>query len=100
MADLDLGTQPIGLQRTRRNLIKASAIAASAIFAGVATTSAASAAGSSAASAAGGARPPSNCFLKGTMILTADGDRKIEDLVAGDLLPSLFGGMLPIQWIG
>ena len=40
------------------------------------------------------------CFLKGTMIRTADDDRKIEDLVQGDLLPTVFGGMCPIQWIG
>jgi len=29
------------------------------------------------------------CFLKGTMIRTADGDRKIEDLAPGDLLPTV-----------
>ncbi len=38
--------------------------------------------------------------MKGTTIRTADGDRKIEDLVAGDLLPTVFGGVCPIQWIG
>jgi hypothetical protein len=40
------------------------------------------------------------CFLKGTTIRTADGDRKIEDLAVGDLLPTFFGGLCPIQWIG
>ena len=35
------------------------------------------------------------CFLKGTMIRTADDDRKIEDLVQGDLLPTVFGGCVP-----
>jgi Hint domain len=40
------------------------------------------------------------CFLKGTMIRTADGDRKIEDLAVGDLLPTIFGGIRPIEWIG
>lgn len=40
------------------------------------------------------------CFLRGTRIRAADGDRKIEDLAVGDLLPSHFGGMQPIQWIG
>jgi hypothetical protein len=38
--------------------------------------------------------------LKGTKIRTADGDRKVEDLVAGDMLPTVFGGISPIQWIG
>jgi Hint domain len=41
-----------------------------------------------------------SCFLKGTTIRTADGDRKIEDLAVGDLLPTVFGGVCPIQWIG
>ena len=40
------------------------------------------------------------CFLKGTMIRTPDGDRKIEDLAVGDLLLTFFGGTRPIQWIG
>ena len=43
---------------------------------------------------------PQNCFLKGTKILTAEGERKIEDLAIGDLLPTMFGGSRPIQWIG
>jgi hypothetical protein len=41
-----------------------------------------------------------NCFLKGTRILTATGERNIEDLVAGDLLPTTFGGTRPVQSIG
>jgi hypothetical protein len=41
-----------------------------------------------------------NCFLKGTKILTAEGERKIEDLALGDLLPAMFGGLRPVQWIG
>jgi Hint domain len=42
----------------------------------------------------------SNCFLKGTKIRTAEGDREIEDLAIGDLLPTRFGGLRPVQWIG
>jgi Hint domain len=40
------------------------------------------------------------CFLRGTMIRTAIGDRRVEDLVPGDLLPTVFGGTQPIQWVG
>ncbi|WP_162009739.1 Hint domain-containing protein [Methylocystis heyeri] len=41
-----------------------------------------------------------HCFLEGTSIRTVDGDRRIEDLKPGDLLPTLFGGTRAIQWIG
>jgi len=98
-----------GLQSSRRNLIRIGAIAASAIIAK--TTSA----------AADDFRRDDfdrdrdrdrhrdrdrdrdrdfHCFLTGTTIRTADGDRKIEDLAVGDLLPTVFGGTCPIQWIG
>ena len=40
------------------------------------------------------------CFLRGTTIRTADGDKKVEGLAIGDLLPTVFGGVRPIQWIG
>ena len=98
---------PAGLQSSRRNLIRIGAIVASAIIAK--TTSA----------AADdfhrddfdrdrdrdwhGDRDSHrdfHCFLKGTTVCTADGDRKIEDLAVGDLLPTIFGGISPIQWIG
>ena len=96
---------PKGLQSSRRNLIRIGAIVASAIIAK--TTSA----------AADDFRRHGfdrnrdrdrdrdrdrhfHCFLKGTTIRTADGDRKIEDLALGDLLPTIFGGISPIQWIG
>jgi hypothetical protein len=41
-----------------------------------------------------------NCFLKGTKILAAEGERKIEDLAIGDSLPTMFGGLCRVQWIG
>ena len=41
-----------------------------------------------------------NCLLRGTNIQTTTGERKIEDLAIGDLLPTVFGGVRPIQWIG
>jgi Hint domain len=45
-------------------------------------------------------RSRSSCFLKGTKIQTADGACKVEDLAIGDMLPTMFDGMRPIQWIG
>jgi hypothetical protein len=39
------------------------------------------------------------CFLRGTRIRTVDGQRCIEDLKPGDLLPTHFNGPQPIQRI-
>jgi hypothetical protein len=75
-------------RRTRRNIMRMGVVLGSVVLAKTAAT----------------ACPPalcsSNCFLQGTKILTADGERKIEDLAIGDLLPTMFGGLRPIQWIG
>ena len=95
-----------GTRRTRRNIMKMGAILVPATLAKISP-------------AAAFARPPrdpdnqgnhgnhggqhgggSNCFLKGTKIRTAEGERKIEDLAIGELLPTMFGGLRPIQWIG
>jgi hypothetical protein len=40
------------------------------------------------------------CFLKGTKIRTITGERDVETLAIGDLLPTRFNGPQPIQWIG
>ena len=89
-------------RRTRRNLIKISAILAVAAIGNVSKTDPASAncgndkpVGNGCSSGHGG-----NCFLKGTKLETAEGDRRIEDLAVGDLLATMFGGLRPIQWIG
>jgi hypothetical protein len=89
----DMEDRPAGVRRSRRNLIKMGAIAASAMLS-VATK--ATPAGAVPCAAALGCK----CFLKGTTIRTAVGDRRIENLAVGDLLPTAFGGMCPIQWIG
>jgi hypothetical protein len=41
-----------------------------------------------------------NCFLKGTKIRTIAGERKVEELAIGDLLPTPCDGIRPIQQIG
>jgi hypothetical protein len=89
----DLESLPPRVQSSRRNLIKMGTIGASAMLA-IAVKSK----GADAVCAT--ARGCISCFLKGTTIRTANGDRKIEDLVVGDLLPTLFSGIRPIQWIG
>jgi hypothetical protein len=76
-------------QRTRRNMLKMGAILGPAVL--VKTKASASTCPQTC--------PPS-CFLKGTKIRVADGERKVEDLAVGDLLPTMFCGMRPIQWIG
>jgi len=73
-----------------RNLLAIGAIAASAA---VARATRALAAGD-------GDGDDGNCFLRGTKIQTVPGERKVEDLAIGDLLPTVFGGIRPVQWIG
>ena len=84
-------------QRTRRNALKIAmkmATLGSAAFWG--------------ASAGRANTPPvpvppnsgTRCLLKGAMVLTAQGERRVENLAIGDLVPTMFGGTRPIQWIG
>ena len=84
-------------QRSRRNLMKMAAVAAPALLAKMGPAAAnCGHNGKNVGNGCSGA----NCFLKGTTIRTAKGDRKVEDLAVGDLLPTTFGGIQPILWIG
>ncbi len=75
-------------RRTRRNIMGMGAILGSVVLA------------KTAAHACPPALCKTNCFLKGTKIETVDGERKVEDLKVGDLLPTMFGRLRPVQWIG
>lgn len=91
----DAGDFGVTSGRTRRNLLKMGAILGSVALART-RASAVPVPCSTVAAAIGRC----NCFLKGTKIWTADGERKVEDLAIGDLLPTMFGGTQPIHWIG
>jgi Hint domain len=86
----DVENLSVGAQRTRRNILKMGAMLAPVALARIKTARAMA------------KRPCAvcNCFLRGTKIQTAEGERKVEDLAIGDMLPTMFGGMTPIQWIG
>src|SRR6516162_6173858 len=96
---------PTGIRRSRRNLVKMGVIGVSAAFASLTTTRPSAGQTNPNPNQGTGQNPGqkgqnNSCFLKGTTIRTADGDRKIEDLVVGDLLPTAFGATCAIQWIG
>jgi hypothetical protein len=40
-----------------------------------------------------------HCFLRGTLIRTVHGDKRVEDLTVGELVPTVFGGEVPIASI-
>jgi hypothetical protein len=98
-----------GLQRSRRNLIRVGVITGAAVLASLTTPRVAAAGNGQGGNGQGGNGQGGNgqggngqgsCFLKGTNIRTAAGDRKVEDLSPGDLMPTMFGGTCPMRWIG
>jgi hypothetical protein len=46
------------------------------------------------------AAPKPPCFLRGTKLRTADGERNVEDIVVGDQLLTAFGQIRSVQWVG
>lgn len=97
-------TTPSSSTATRRAILSRSfGAAAAGVAASAMTTRSAAADGRRAAAnvvTGGGSASAGNCFLRGTRISTANGERRIEELAVGDLLPTMFGGMRAIQWIG
>lgn len=82
-------------RRTRRNIVAGGMVAGAALLARMRLAKA-----SPVAITGGGGGGGGQCFLKGTKIQTAVGEQKVEDLAIGDLLPTVFGGLRPILWIG
>jgi hypothetical protein len=92
----------LNARRTRRNVVKMGAILTSAAVASLATVKDGAAEDNGEGKDKGkhkGDGGDVHCLMRGTTIKTADGDRKIEELAIGDLLPTMFGGLRPIQWI-
>ena len=82
------------VSRTRRNALKMGGIAATAAVAALASSRRGT------AQAATSPVPATHCMLKGTAVATANGPRNVEELAIGDLVPTMYGGMRPILWIG
>jgi hypothetical protein len=93
MDEIDRERRFAPTRRTRRNIVAGGLIAGAALLARMRLAKASPVA---ITGGAGGGQ----CFLKGTKIQTALGEQKVEDLAIGDLLPTVFGGMRPIQWVG
>jgi hypothetical protein len=99
MSDLELLSSRV--ERTRRNIVKAGPILASAVALSLATTKIAVAKDKDEDKDKDKDKDKDpKCLLKGTRIQTAEGECKVEDLAIGDLLPTMFGGLRPVLWIG
>lgn len=101
-------TKSSKIDRSRRNLLKAASLVGGALVATAAPRGAAQAQGWPGGGGWGNRGGRDNhggghngdnhsCFQRGTLIDTADGYRPIETLMAGELLPTRFSGMVAIK---
>jgi hypothetical protein len=84
------------IRRTRRNILAIGGIFSGAIFSRL---------GAGVKSAKAWPCTPTVhtdcvCFMRGTLILTPNGERRIEDLRIGDSVANGSGNAKPIEWIG
>ena len=105
---LTLKSPPTGLRASRRNLIRMGAVVASAVITKTTPVSAGRFGREDNdwddhdrrdRDHRGRAGREKHCFLRGTLIRTVQGDKKVEDLAVGDLVPTVFGGEVPITSI-
>jgi Hint domain len=81
------------IRRTRRNVIAMGKLVGPAMLAIAMSSRGAEAA---MVGGGGGGKP---CFLKGTRIRVAGGEKKIEDIRIGDLVVTKSGAAKPVRWV-
>lgn len=102
---------PTGFRNSRRNLIRMGAVVASAIIAKTTPVAAERFRREDDdwddhrdrnhrdRDHRGGDGHEKHCFLRGTLIRTVEGEKPVQDLTVGDLLPTFFRGEVPIKSI-